>query len=416
MKKFALIFLALCLALTGCQTQEKEAFISQFESKTETINGYDYRTRISEAGTFQITNTLPPSSYLPHPLEDLPSLKDSEDKSSFTFDIRGQDLSHMDLENRLEDLLYADFDSKTLWPEKLPEGFDIEKIMAYGKDPGLGIRALHEEGITGKNVGIAIIDQGLLTGHIEYKDRLKLYEEIHCSDDEAKMHGSAVASIAVGKNVGVAPEADLYYIGAKNGIYENDELINDNTSYAHGIERILEINAQLPEDQKIRVISMSLGFLPEHKGYDAVTKAIEKARTQKIYVVYSGSYNMFGAGRNPLEDPNDKASFNKGQFWKNYDIPSLNLIKNTLVPMDSRCYASNKGTEDYEYCSVGGISWSIPYIAGLYALACEVDPSITPEKFEQTILSTRTAIETSDNENLYLLNPKGLIDALKKEK
>ena len=31
------------------------------------------------------------------------------------------------------------------------------------------------------------------------------------------MHGPAVASIAVGKTVGVAPEADLYYISSVNG-------------------------------------------------------------------------------------------------------------------------------------------------------------------------------------------------------
>ena len=48
--------------------------------------------------------------------------------------------------------------------------------------------------------------------HVEYRDRLRLYEEIHCSDRVAQMHGAAVASIAVGKTVGVAPEAELYFI------------------------------------------------------------------------------------------------------------------------------------------------------------------------------------------------------------
>ena len=33
-------------------------------------------------------------------------------------------------------------------------------------------------------------------------------------DPDAQMHGPAVSSIAVGKTVGVAPEADLYYIGS----------------------------------------------------------------------------------------------------------------------------------------------------------------------------------------------------------
>ncbi|NLY84865.1 MAG: hypothetical protein GX077_00735 [Tissierellia bacterium] len=50
----------------------------------------------------------------------------------------------------------------------------------------------------------------------------------------ARMHGSAVVSIAVGKNVGVAPEADLYYIAA-------DFYRNDLYWVAEAIDRIMEI-------------------------------------------------------------------------------------------------------------------------------------------------------------------------------
>lgn len=55
-------------------------------------------------------------------------------------------------------------------------------LMESGKNPGLGIRKLHKEGITGKGIGIAIIDQALLIDHVEYKEQLKMYEEIHCAD------------------------------------------------------------------------------------------------------------------------------------------------------------------------------------------------------------------------------------------
>ena len=121
-------------------------------------------------------------------------------------DVRSCDLSALDLRDRLNDLLQADFDSKTIWPSQLPSGFDYKRIIELGKNPGLGVRSLHAKGINGKNVGIAIIDQPLLVDHAEYKDRLKLYEEINIDSSwEAAMHGPAVASIAVGKTVGVAP-------------------------------------------------------------------------------------------------------------------------------------------------------------------------------------------------------------------
>ena len=51
--------------------------------------------------------------------------------------------------------------------------------MEIGKNPGLNIRKLHKEGLTGKGIGIAIIDQNLLVDHSEYKDQLRMYEEIH---------------------------------------------------------------------------------------------------------------------------------------------------------------------------------------------------------------------------------------------
>ena len=84
----------------------------------------------------------------------------------------GKDLRAMDL--RGADLFKTTFDSFTSWPsrEMLPEGFDPERVLEWGKCPGLGVRELHERGVTGKGVHVAIIDQPLLMDHEEYKDQL----------------------------------------------------------------------------------------------------------------------------------------------------------------------------------------------------------------------------------------------------
>ena len=86
--------------------------------------------------------------------------------------------------------------------------------MEWGKNSGLGILQLRAQGVTGQGVNAAVIDGPLLTEHQEYADRLQLYEEINILDPkwEAAPHGSAVASLALGKTVGVAPEANLYYV------------------------------------------------------------------------------------------------------------------------------------------------------------------------------------------------------------
>lgn len=415
MKKFALIFLTLCICLTGCQTPQNATpkKTSQFESKIETLNGLEYHTTISEPGTLQITKKVPSANFGTESLDTFPTLEAS---GGIEIDVRHMDLSKAQLENRLSDLMVTTFDDGTQWPSTLPKVFDLEKIKAYGMDPGLGIRALHKAGITGKSVGVAIIDQGLLVDHVEYKGQLRLYEEIHCSDDVAQMHGAAVASIAVGKNVGVAPGADLYYIGETHCTKENDRLIWDYSYIAQSIERLLEINAQLPADKKIRVLSISLGFNPYTKGYAEVMAALTKAANENIYPIYVESNNLLGIGRNPLKDPNDITAYQKGLFWKNASLNDYASLKSYLAPMDSRCIASPTGEKDYVYYANGGMSWSIPYLAGLYALACEVKPALTPAEFEQTLLSTRTPIQLGEKEFTYLINPTGIIDALKEPK
>jgi hypothetical protein len=94
-------------------------------------------------------------------------------------DLRGCDLSKLDLRNSINDLLYASFDDRTVWPvpNRMPSDFDSKRIMELGKNPGLGVHSLHKRGITGRGVGIAILDQPLLVDHQEYGDRLRLYEE-----------------------------------------------------------------------------------------------------------------------------------------------------------------------------------------------------------------------------------------------
>jgi hypothetical protein len=321
-------------------------------------------------------------------------------------DLRSCDISALDLRDRLNDLLYAEFDSKTNWTEKLPTSYDPKKIMESGKNPGLNVRELHKKGVTGKGIGIAIIDQRLLVDHIEYKDNLKLYEEIHCTDGNAQMHGPAVASIAVGKNVGVAPGADLYYIAETHVVNSSSGSEIDFTYTAKSIDRILEINNTLPKDKKIRVISISVGWSENNKGYNEVVEAVNKAKEQGIFVVssslsetYDNKISFQALGRNPLSNPDDFNSYLPGIFWAKNFYSGGNIFPDygsLLVPMDSRCTASPTGENDYVFYPTGGWSWSIPYIAGLYALACEVKPDITPEVFWDTAMKTG---ETTDIKN-----------------
>jgi hypothetical protein len=337
-------------------------------------------------------------------------------------DLRSSDLTKLDLSISEGDLLYADFDSKTQWPvpDKMPADFDWQTILEVGKDPGLGIRGLHDQGITGAGVGIAIIDNTLLVDHIEYKDRIRVYEEAEDITGgwlQTQMHGPAVASIAVGQTVGVAPGADLYFIATSmcQGQYQSVDF----ACLAKSVRRVIAINEGLPADHKIRVLSMSIGWESQSKGYDEITKAVIEAKAAGIFVISSSLFETYGfkfhgLGRNPLADPNEFQSYEPGSWWQKRFYEQGLSADTLLVPMDSRTTASPTGIEDYVFYRQGGWSWSIPYLAGMYALAVQVKPEITSEEFWKTALRTGRTIQISHDGREYefgvILDPRALIE------
>lgn len=352
-----------------------------------------------------------------------------ERDENLEFDVRSMDLSSEDLTGRFDDLLYTTYDSKTKWPENLPENFKPEVAMEIYKNPGLNIRQLHAKGITGKGVGIAIIDQTLLVDHEEYKDRIKLYEENEeAGTFKAQMHGPAVASIAVGKTVGVAPEADLYYIAGDLGTSNNDNFEYDFSLLAKNIDRILDINKDLPKENKIRVISLSIGWNEGQKGYAEITEAVNKAKDAGIFVVSSSleetfGYSFHGLGKYPMSDADNFESYKPGSWWEdNAEMIFKNKVWGDtpilLVPMDFRCTAAPNGVNDYVVYASGGWSWSIPYIASVYALACQVDPNITYDEFWDIALETGKSVMIKGHDGQEysmekVINPVGIIESLK---
>lgn len=340
----------------------------------------------------------------------------------FGYDVRSCDISGEDL-GEVNDINSLTFDTDTIWPKVLPEGFDPKKLIEYNKDPGLEIRSLHKKGITGKGVGIAIIDQGLLLEHEEYKDNIMFYERIHCSDDTAQMHGPAVASIAVGKEIGVAPKAKLYYIASTFGHFTDTGYDFDASIMADAVLRILEVNKVLPQDEKIRVISISKGYSSQDKGYEELQAAIKKADEDNVFVIttstneYYKDFKLFGMDRDYEKDPEEVGSYEPVSWVESsfYNTPVLyqDLL---LFPIGSRTIAGCTATDSYALSRNGGLSWGVPWCAGLYALCCQVKPDITPQEFIEVAYSTAVTTEIEYNGKSYafgkIINPEGLMEKI----
>ena len=339
------------------------------------------------------------------------------------YDLRSYDLSALDLASSNDALSEASFDTDTVWPQALPEGFSPDDILALGKNPGLGVRALHEQGITGENVGIAIIDQNLLLDHDEYKENIMLYEVVDCVINRTQMHGAAVTSLAAGNTTGVAPDARVYYIASTFSL-------DDRTNMVNAMRRVLEINAALPEGEKIRVVSISAGVDPHMKGYDEFMEVVEAAKRENIFVVTPSLFSnyactLMGLGRAQTADPDDFASYTAGRFWRDSlsDEAFLSYLSSSgtqsilLVPMDARAYAAHTDASAYAYDSTGGMSWACPWLAGLYALCAQVNPSVTPDAFLELAIETGHPFTAAhENEPLSfgrIANPAALVDSLR---
>jgi hypothetical protein len=313
--------------------------------------------------------------------------------------LAGVSLARLDLRNQLETLSHLTFDSYTVWPgpDKLPDGFHPERLLDEGMNPGLGVRKLHEAGIDGRGVGIAIIDQPLLREHEEYQDRIVKYEAIDVEGAPPMMHGSAVTSIAVGKRCGVSPGAAVYYFAVPTWKRMQNE------PWAELLERIVELNRHLQDTPKIKVVSISLGAFSERPNYARWKQALRRAEEAQILVVTCDMDFLRIGTLKRIENRQELNPFDYARGW--FCHPGAELY----VPAANRTLASFKGPRMFTYDRRGGMSWTVPYLAGVAALALQIDPDLKPGNIVQ--LWRETGRQTPVG---LVIDPAAFVAAVKK--
>jgi serine protease AprX len=294
------------------------------------------------------------------------------------------------------------FDQQTRWPttDRLPIGFDPEGWLDIGRDPGLQIRELNLQGLTGKGVALAIIDKPMLYTHAELQGRIT-YIDVLGSDGRRHFrhfHGIACASILAGKTCGVAPEASLYYFAVPDN---GQNFLN----YSAAVERLVKTNQDLPSDEKIRLVSISDGTIgPYQKEWDIAKNELKAAGVELIYSSDDILSGFAWGGCPPFLDRQSPLSYDFTPYWKQKQLPKDAII----IPADYRTTASNAGSDVYVYWGDGGKSWAIPYVAGLAALAWQVRPLLTYQQIQD--LLRKTAFEKPDGSRV--IQPVAFIDAV----
>jgi len=324
-------------------------------------------------------------------------------------DVRWKDLSKFDLSTRKRLIATLTFNQKTVWPEqaKMPPGGDPNKILTDALNPGLGVRQLHQQGITGKGVNVAIIDQPTYLVHPEFASKIVEYYDTGCETDESSMHGPLVASLLVGTNCGTAPGARVYYAAGPSWKM-------DAAYYAKGLDWIIAQNEKLPEGEKIRVVSVSAS--PNQSSWangQMWDTACTRAEADGIMVLDCTNSRRGFIGRcwynarvpesvaqcNPWAPPNREFRFNPNDI-------------SILVPSSPRTAAEDGGVPGYQYAGRGGLSRAIPYGAGVLAMGWQVNPELSPHQMRELLYKSAF----TKRNGAKIINPKKFILLVRRAK
>lgn len=331
------------------------------------------------------------------------------------------DVSEYDLSKL--NVSHVRYGEDTKWPDdesKMPKGFKPQEFLEYRKNPGLGIRQLHKQGIDGRGRNVAIIHDFRLCDHLEYHNQLKSYEELHIDENSGRIGFlSELTSALVGKTCGVAPKANVYY-------YAVDGTDRKKVYYAEAIKKVCELHKKLISEGKtgIDVILTRSGLFFEgyisDNGYiEALQAAIEATklgiwcysaparfvehpewREEAVYCKIGGD----------VDNPDDYVI--KEDSWRCEAVKCEKdeFFRNSLnFPGGGKTVAQNVSMGDYVFDHCGG-GYTIAYAVGLYLLAKGVKPDLTAEEY------WRLGIETGDFRKGIgtIINPRRLIDALRK--
>lgn len=144
-----------------------------------------------------------------------------------------------------------------------------------------GVAEAHRQGITGKGVLVGVLDTGIDADHLEFRDRRVAFRYVPLQPTEGQVrsvrgfdtngHGTHVAGIIAGRNVGIAPDVDLLVAA----VIESETVKTSLERVVVALDWMLS-HFQLPENaDKPFILNLSLGFRPEWIGVTEIQSVVE---------------------------------------------------------------------------------------------------------------------------------------------
>ena len=295
----------------------------------------------------------------------------------------------------------------------VPDGRVLDYGEAQGQIEQIQVDQLHDEGLDGTGVLIAMLDTGFDTDHQVYR-HLDIVAERDFINDDAETadqpgdpegqdgHGTATLSCVGGKYAGelYGGSFEAGFVLCKTEILD-EEIQTEEDYWQEAIEWADSLGAD--------VVSSSLGYLDWYTYEDmdgntaVVTKAADMAAARGIVVVNS----MGNEGNDPwlymiapadgdsvlsigaVDIDGDRTGFSS--VGPTYD----GRIKPDVMALGASAYVATTGdTASYGYAS--GTSFSCPLTAGAVGLLVQARPEWSPMEIIEALRSTATQSSSPD--------------------
>lgn len=261
------------------------------------------------------------------------------------------------------------------------------------------------EGVfTGRGTLLAIIDQGLWCDHPAYSHNLYDVRYINgVPSSRHAMHGAAVVSIASG-DIGIAPDTRIMYCAIGTS--------SDNRRYHYrnhldGLRSLRDyaLAAEGGGMKQIDAISTSHGWMPDSpfaKEQDELVAWFEK-RNIPVFSTNDNSFMM--CGRSGIANA-----------WRGIWNPRSHEPARIGIPVDERLLACMNQEQikqtgmTYYRCGNGGMSWAMPYVAGMFMLAREAWPTVTRGQFLEIVRGTAQSVTFSSDDTLQVADVGAMMD------
>lgn len=282
---------------------------------------------------------------------------------------------------------------------------------SFGQNEQIGVPELHDMGLTGAGVVIAVFDTGFKKLNHEALDHLSILTRWDFVNGDSAVgnngdrgdggHGAMVLSVIGGFAPGelIGPAYGASYLLAKTENTESETPVEEDNWAAA---------AEWAEARGADIITSSLGYLgfdPPFGGYThadldgetaLTTRAAQMAAERGVVVVTSAGNGGFQAGRNTLGAPADgKLVLSIGAvdgFGVRAEFSSVGRtadgrIKPDVMAQGALVKAINATTTS-GYTLANGTSFSCPLTAGVVALLLEAHPEWNVNRVRAALRST----------------------------